>query len=82
MINLLDSLMANCDKCNKTSEHNCKNCFFFSLDFDRIDLGSKYNYRKAYYYLKQSHSIGYKKRDMFGERLNIKLKENHEYTKC
>jgi hypothetical protein len=75
IIDLRDSIEDHCNQCEFLETIACKNCFFSSLDFRRMNLGSNSVYRRAYHLLKVLRITGYKRADTFGERLNIPVRK-------
>lgn len=73
-IELRDEIENHCNKCVDQNSQKCSSCFFASLDFGKINLGSNYAYRRAYHYLQCLSSFGYIRENNFGTHLNISRK--------
>ena len=74
LVDLTEEIVHHCSKCSHIETSVCKTCFFATVDFGKLNLGSKQIYRQAYHYLRTLRMVGYKCKTTFGTHLNIKRK--------
>ncbi len=71
LMDLTEKIENHCKKCKDRKPYNCNICFFDSVDFGKLNLGSKRTYRRAYYYLNITRIVGFQRTETFGTHLKV-----------